>query len=142
MAESTNKIDTAIDAIETDLGALVTAGTVKAVEQALHNPLTERRVPVIGLYPLRAGRAGGSAAPLWEVSLAVRILARAKGIQASETITELVATVQARLDALSDSASIAASIELGTWQFVYHSAVTNSPVGAMAILTLRFEGSL
>jgi len=137
-----NKIDTAIEAVKAELTKLVTAKTVKAVELKLHNPLTEHRVPIIGIYPLRATRAGGSAAPLWELALAVRIMSRCKATSAKATITELVAAVQARLDALSDSAAIAASIEIGTWQFVYHLSVTNSPVGAMAVLTLRFEGAL
>jgi len=137
-----NKIDTAIEAVKTKLVELVTAGTVKAVELKLHNPLTERRVPVIGLYPLRASRVGGSGAPLWRLSLAVKILARAKATSAKATITELVAAAQAKLDALSDSAAIRASIEIGTWEFVYHMSVTNSPVGAMAVLTLQFEGAL
>jgi len=137
-----NKIDTAIEAVKTELTKLVTAGTVKAVELRLHDPLTEHRAPLIGIYPLRATRAGGSSAPLWELALVVRIMSRCKARAAKRTITELVKAVQARLDALSDSAAIAASIEIGTWQFVYHIAVTNSPVGAMAVLTLRFEGAL
>ena len=136
-----NKIDTAIDAVQTKLEELAPA-TVKAVELKLHNPLTQQRIPVIGLYPLRASRTGGSSAPLWEVALAVKILSRAKATSAKATITELVAAVQAKLDALSDSAALRASIDVGTWQFIYHMSVTNSPVGAMAIATLTFEGAL
>lgn len=137
-----NKIDTAIDAVKTKLEELVATETVKAVELKLHNPVTEKRVPVIGLYLLQAGRSGGDAAPQWKVRLTLKILTRCKAESASETITELIAAATPKLDELSNSSDIQAGIEFGTWQFVYHMNVTNSPVGATCILTLTFDGAL
>jgi len=137
-----NKIDTFVDAVETTLNELVTAGTIKKVVQGILDPMTEEAVPAVCLYPLRAMRRGGSAAPLWDATLCLRILQRSKGSKGPETITELVKAVQGKIDTLSNSTSFGASIELSGWEFTYHFAITNSPIGAMAILKLKFEGAL
>lgn len=137
-----NKIDTLIDAVQTKLEELVTAGTVKAVEQKLHDPMQEQRVPLIGIVPLSAARRGGSAAPQWVVTAAIRVLARCKASAGSGTLTELIAAVQAKLDALSDSGTFGAALELGNWELTYHFQVSQSPVAAAAMMKLTFEGNL
>jgi len=133
-----NKIDTAMTAIETELKKLVTAKTVKAVEQQMHDPLKEQRFPVIGLLFMGASRSGGTAAPLWRADAIVRIVQRTKAGASSSTITELIKAVQEKLDA----ATVAGSVELGNWQAWYHFGVANVPVGASCAIRIAFEGAL
>lgn len=133
-----NKIDTAISAIQTKLAELVTATTVKAVEQAMHDPLTEQRVPVIGLLFMGCSRRGGTAAPLWQADVVVRIVQRTKAGQSGSSITDLIKAVQEKLDA----ATVAGAVELGNWMAWYHFGVANVPVGASCAMKIVFEGNL
>jgi hypothetical protein len=137
-----NKIDTAIAAMVTKLAELVTAGTLKAVEQQLHDPMTENRYPLVGILFDGASRSGGSAAPLWKVDCILRILHRTKAGAGSQSLTDLIAAVQAKLDALSDSTSFGAGIELGRWQAGHHFQVANVPIAASMAMRLTFEGAL
>jgi len=133
-----NKIDTAMTAIQTKLAELVTAGTVKAVAQEMHDPLSEQRFPLIGLLFMGASRAGGTAAPLWRADVVIRILQRTKAGASSSTITDLIKAVQEKLDA----AAVAGSVELGNWQAFYHFGIANVPVGASCAMRIQFEGNL
>jgi predicted transcriptional regulator len=137
-----NKIDTAISAIQTKLAELVTAGTVKAVAQEMHDPISEQRFPVIGLLFMGASRAGGTAAPLWRADVVLRIVQRTKAGASSSTITDLIKAVQEKLDAVSNAGTFAGAIELGNWQAWYHFGVANVPVGASCAMRIQFEGSL
>ena len=137
-----NKIDTAISAIQTKLAELVTAGTVKAVEQQLHDPMTENRYPLVGILFDGASRSGGTAAPLWKVDAILRIVHRTKAGAGNASLTDLIAAVQAKLDALSDSTTFGAGIELGRWQAGHHFQVANVPITASMAMRLTFEGNL
>ena len=137
-----NKIDTAIAAMVTKLQELVTSGTLKAVEQQLHDPMTENRYPLVGVLFDGATRAGGPTAPLWKVDVILRIVHRTKAGSGSQGLTELVAAVQAKLDALSDSSTFIAGIELGRWQAGHHFQIANVPITASMAMRLTFEGAL
>jgi len=137
-----NKIDTAMTAIQTELAKLVTAGTFKACEQAMHDPISEQRFPVIGLLFMGASRSGGTAAPLWRADVVVRIVQRTKSGASSSSITELIKAVQEKLDAASNAGTFAGAIELGNWMAWYHFGVANVPVGASCAMRISFEGNL
>jgi hypothetical protein len=137
-----NRINTAIAAMVTKLQELVTSGTVKAVERQLHDPVSENRYPLVGVLFDGAARSGGSAAPLWKVDVILRIVHRTKGGAGDESLEDLIAAVQAKLDALSDSTTFGAGIELGRWQAGHHFQVANVPITASMAMRLTFEGAL
>ena len=141
-----NKIDTAMDALETKLKELVEAdgtGVLKAVERRIINPLTETNLPICGLLPAEAFRHGGQAATAdWEVPVLVMVCTRAKGVQADQTITEIIAEIQAKVDALNASDAPGGVFDLPRWDFWYNLRLTDVPVGAWGSLRIKFTGTL
>ena len=138
-----NKLDSLLDAIETKLGDLVGTGVLKAVCRRIITPLTEVRLPICALLPSAAFRQGGEAATGdWEATALLMVCTRAKDTKADQSISDIMAEISAKLDALNDSDSPGGSIDMPRWDFWYALGTANVPVGAMASLRLQFTGAL
>ena len=140
-ADVANKIDTAVDNIETALGALVVAKTLKAVSRAVLNPFGQVNVPVLGLAISRLGRENVT----WTAELVLMLVANKGNVAADETLTELVAAVDGCITTLVDSGSAGASIDRPVWDTWYAGHNVNEPlqqVGALATLRIRVEDPL
>jgi hypothetical protein len=141
-----NKVDTLMDAVETKLAELVSAdgtGVLKAVERRVINALTEPRVPILGLVPSDATRRGGQGATAaWEVAVLVMLCTRAKDVACDESITEIMAEIMGKLDALNASDSPGGSIDMPGWHFWYRIGDSEVPVGAWGTLRLGVTGTL
>lgn len=142
-----NKFDTVMDAIELKLKELVSqdgTGVLKAVERRVITPLTEVRAPVLGLVLTRARRRGGpvGAAP-WEADVLLMLCTRSKNTKADESITDLVAEADAKIEALVDAGTAGGGIDGPSWDFWYHGiGDALVPVGAMGTLRISVEGPL
>ena len=114
-----NKIDTAMDAMETALNLLVAAGTLKAVRRAILVAQNVPSCPVVCFLPMNVDRLGGSgAASERAVTVDVRIITRSKDSLADQTVSELIAAVETGLNTLADSSG-GPLIEMPRWDFWY-----------------------
>lgn len=142
-----NKIDTVMDAIKTKLDELVSVdgtGVLKAVQRRVISPLTESNVPILGLVVSRMRRRGGPAggAP-WEAQALVMLCARGKSTKADESITNLVAEVDAKIEALIDAGTAGGAIDGPEWDYWYQGIGDSLvPVGAIGALRISVEGPL
>ena len=140
-----NAVDTALDALAgaTYLGALVTAGTLKAVERRILNALTEPTVPVLGIVPSAMYRQIKTATTeYWHVDLLLMLCTRAKGIECDESITDLAASVMGTLNAFNVADAPGGVVNQARWDFWYALGITDVPVGAITTAVLRVEGPL
>ncbi len=136
-----NKIDITLDAIETKLNTLVPA-TVKVVTRRIINPFTEHSVPVIGLAISRLHRERGNS---WIADVLIMIAANKGGVEADQTVTELVAEVDDKIDELVTAGTAGGMIDTPMWDFWYDAASMETPlqhVGAIGGLRIRVESSL
>ncbi|HUX00232.1 MAG TPA: hypothetical protein VMY35_04565 [Phycisphaerae bacterium] len=141
-----NKIDTAIDAIETELKKLVEAdgtGVLKAVVRRIINPLKETNLPICGLVPSEVVRHGGLGATAdWQIPVLLMVCTRSKDVEGDATITEIIAEIQAKLDALIASAAPGVAFDLPRWDIWYRPGLTDVPVGAWGSLRISITGTL
>ncbi len=138
-----NKIDTVIDAVETALNALVLSGVLIAVKRGVINPLKQQQVPVCSLAPDSAVRRGGEGDKAnWDVLVQVQVCTRAEKSVCDQKITDLVAEVQGKIDALNASDSPGGVFDMPRWNFWYRTGDTGVPIGAVANLRIQITGTL
>jgi len=135
-----NALDTAMDEIETALKA-ISSPTIRRVARRPLNPFAESALPAIGTFPLHVERSGGPAAT-HTMYVALHCLARSRDTTADETITEIMAAVEAALDALTDTTA-KPSVTMPRWDIWYAAHGKDLvPVGAQAVLRVQVTGAL
>jgi len=139
-----NKIDTNLDAIVTKLEELVEAdgtGVLKEVVPRLVNPFTEAKVPICGIVPRQARR--DSRKGYWDVAIDLRVCTKSKEAEAAQTISEIVAAVQEKLDALTDGSTPGWDLDMPGWFFWFALGPQYlAPVGARTMLRMTIHGDL
>jgi len=142
-----NKLDTLFQAIVTKLTTLVSAngtGVLRSVVTRPINPLTETVVPIVGVLMADLNRQGGSPASReWTGGVMIALCTRCQGAVAPATISELVAQVEAVLDALPTDGTAKGSIDQPRFSFWWQKALdAQAPVGAVLEYRLRISGPL
>jgi hypothetical protein len=143
-----NKYDTALDVIQAKLAELATAtppatAVVKAVVRRVIDPLAERSLPIIGLVASRLRRVGGPpAAREWEGSVILVLCTRGKDVKCDESLTDLIAEVAGKLDALPTDGSLKAVVDSPTFDFWYPPNMDYQLCGAVGGLRLKIQGPL
>jgi len=137
-----NRIDNAIDKLETALNTLVVAngsGTLRAVVRRLLNVLDEPAWPIASILPTGSRRTGGPGSPQgWVTTVPIRLVTRVgKPADADAAITELVGKVQGAIDTLAQAGTAGAAIDLPSWSYIY--VPTNSAVIVAAYGEIRVQ---
>ena len=140
-----NRIDTAMSAIETALKTLVETngtGVLKAVERRLINPHLEQNVPVLGLVPLRADRVGG-AGGTWTVTVQLALCTRGKRDEGGADASEIMAAVQGAINTLAATSKTGWQVDLPGWTFWFANLGDYLvPCGARGTLRITISGDL
>ncbi|HUT58050.1 MAG TPA: hypothetical protein VNA25_09405 [Phycisphaerae bacterium] len=139
-----NKIDTVMDNIVTQLGELVEAdgtGVFKAVQRAVINALTAVNLPIFACAVDRLQCDQGT----WTAHALLQIAANKGGSAADSTVTDLIAEADAQIRALAGSGAAGGGIDQIIWDPWYRPG--NNPahldhVGAIGSLRIRVEGTL
>ena len=135
-----NKIDNVIDAIETALAALVTAGTLKTVKREVLLPFAEHNPPVLGL----AASALHRETTTWIAEVLITMVTHKGSTSADQTCTELVATIDAAIMAVNGEGK-GGIIDQPRWEFWYDVHKSGEPlqhVGAVASVRIRCQDPL
>jgi len=135
-----NALDTAIDEIQTALDGIESPAIRRVARRPL-NAFAESAVPAIGLFALHVERSGG-AGGTHTMYVGLHVLARSKDTKADESITEIMAAVEAALDTLTDTTA-KPSVTMPRWDFWYAAhGKALVPCGAQAVLRVQHTGAL
>ena len=137
-----NKIDNVMDNIAAALAtALVEAdgsGVLKSITRGVIAPATVRNPPEMGLAISRLSRESTT----WEVDGLMTLVANKGGVAADETITELVAGIDAAFTALIEAGTAGGSLDRPVWDLWASAANPTAPlalVGAMGGFRIRVQ---
>lgn len=141
-----NKVDAILDAIETKLAELVTAGAVRQVVRRPMNPATEKIRPSMSVVCGDLRRAGGPHDKrIWRMTVSVGILASEARASIEGNVVELIALADGKLEALDQaSGTLGGGMDIPDWQFAYWPTGENTfaRIGATASFRVTFEGPI
>jgi len=137
-----NKLTILTDAIDAKLQALVAAGTVKGVSRGIIDPLKHKVAPWVALALSRLRRDDRT----WIAQMLIQVLPqRASTVDPDEAITDLIAEIEAQLDALRAACTAGGVFDRPNYEYWYTPGsgdFPTRPIGAIGMLDLRIDAPL
>jgi len=140
-----NRISIVLAALEHGLQELVDKGLLRALKRDFISPLTEQNVPILGLVVDDFGRESGpTGAPVWRCEVLLPLLLSRGGDEAlDEQVIDLVAEVDACVQAVADSDAPGGTIDTPRWTPWYSAkGGALARVGAVGSIRIRIAGAL